>query len=359
LIVTYIHSKGRTDWHRVQTRCRNLANAIRRTGINQANLLDLESFVCNHQAARTLCASSDLLIVHRYMFGPVLHAVQFWMARDKKVLVDIDEAVHLLPPASLAYDFWHKGMPFDGCGVDPGAGVISPSPIEQLRMGMRLASGVTVSSVRLADDWSEAGNVLYIPDYVNTDQYLTVKQQHTEEIWLGLNAEAMNSACLEQTGLKLALEAVCAKRKNVRIMLVGFSAQQARELNIAVEQKMLYPAALVEEWPQLLAQIDLGLAPADREYGARMSWLRAIEFMLMKIPWVGSDLPLHRDLARFGWMVQNSPGAWERVLLEVIDHLDAYRTEAAGEAFFYALGQDVNENIGKVLAAYSSILYKS
>jgi hypothetical protein len=142
-------------------------------------------------------------------------------------------------------------------------------------------------------------------------------------------------------------------------MLVGFSASQASLLEINAAQKLILPAVPVEEWPQLLAQIDLGLAPADREYGARSSWLRAVEFMLMKIPWVGSDLPLHRDLARFGWMVQNTPGTWERALLEVIDHLEVYRSEAAGEAFLYALGQDVNENIGKVLAAYSSIMYRS
>jgi hypothetical protein len=81
--------------------------------------------------------------------------------------------------------------------------------------------------------------------------------------------------------------------------------------------------------------------------------------MVMKIPWIGSDLPLHRDLARFGWMVQNTPAAWERALLEVVDHLEVYRSEATGESFLYALGQDVNENISKVLAAYATILYQS
>ena len=360
MIITYIHSRCKADQHRVQTRCRNLALAIRRTGMHQANLLDLDAFASNSQAAQTICAASDLLIVHRYLYGPVLRALQSWMARGKKVVVDIDDALDHLSSDTAAYHFWHEGVvPLDGCGLNGSGSPITPHPIDQLRIGMRLADGVTVSSARLVDDLSGAVNVMYVPDYVNIDQYLTIKQQHTDEVWIGLNGDGLSTTCMQQTGLKLALEAVCTKRKNVRIMLVGFTPSQASDLAIEAEQKLILPAVPVEEWPQLLAQIDLGLVPADRDYGARSSWLRAVEYMCMKIPWVGSDLPLHRDLARFGWMVQNSPGTWERSLLEVIDHLDAYRAEASGEAFFYALSQDVNENIGKVLSTYTSILYKS
>ena len=357
--VTYIHSCQQADQHRVQTRCRNLAVAIGRTGWHSANLLGLEDFVNNTPTAYEACANSDLLVIHRYLYGPVIRALQSWKARDKKVVVDIDEALDRLPPETAGYRFWQQGVPFESCGTNSDCSVISPLPIEQLRLGLRLADGVTVASVRLADDWSEAAHVTHVPDYINLDQYLTIKQGHGKETWVGLNGEGMGAGCLTRIGLKTALEKLCAQRDAVRLMLVGFDAADTADLKISPHQKMILPASPVEQWPRLLAQFDLGIALADREHGSRGGWQRALEFMVMKIPWIGSDLPLHRDLARFGWMVKNTPAAWERALLEVVDHLDVYRSEATGESFLYALGQDVNENISKVLAAYATILYQS
>jgi len=357
--VTFVHSNRRADQHRVQTRCRNLAVAIRRTGWHQASLVGLDDFVNNTPAAREACEQADLLVIHRYLYGPVIRAAQTWKSRDKKVVVDIDEALDRLPPETSGYRFWQQGVPLECCTSNPDGNVIRPLPIEQLRLGLRMTDGVTVASVRLADDWAGAASVMHIPDYINLDQYLTIKQEHGRETWIGLNGEGLGLDCLERTGLKSALESVCAQRENVRLMLIGFADETVAGLNVSAGQKKVLPASPVEEWPRLLAQFDLGIAPADREHGSRSGWQRALEYMVMKIPWVGSDLPLHRELARFGWMVQNTSPAWERALLEVVDHLDVYRSEATGEPFLFALGQDVNENISKVLAAYASILYKS
>jgi hypothetical protein len=361
LIVTFVHSRNQADRQSVQTRCRNLAQAIRRTGWRKAHLLDLESFVGNTGHAQEICAESDLLVVHRYLYGPVIRALQSWKARDKKVIVDIDEAVDRLPPGTDGYSFWMEGVPMQECegGCSEDGLAIDPIPLEQFRMGLRLADALSVSSSRLADDWSSYVNVLHVPDYLNLDQYLTIKQFHPGEVWIGISTERLSPGVLESTGLKVALEEVCRQRKNVRLYWVGCDQQSAEGLEIQPGQKMQIPSPSMETWPRILAGFDIGLAPALGETGLRTSWQRVLEYMVMKVPWIGSDLPSYRELSRFGWLVQNTPDAWERGLLELVDHLDVYRAEAAGEPFLFALGQDVNENIAKVLAGYASVLYKS
>jgi glycosyltransferase involved in cell wall biosynthesis len=361
LIVTYIHSSNPSVQKCVQTRCRNLVSAIRRTGWHKAHLLDLGTFVSNTSRAQEVCAESDLLVVHRFLYGPVIRMLQSWKARDKKVIVDIDEAVDRLPKESASYRFWMEGVPMDetaGECVEEGQ-LLDPLPIEQFRLGLRLADGVSVSSVRLADDWGAYSNVLHVPDYLNLDQYLTIKQFHPGEVWIGISLEGVSPAMLENTGLRAALEAVCRQREQVRLYWVGADAHNADGLDISLRQKIQMPTPTLEAWPRVLAGFDIGLAPALGETGMRAGWQRLLEYMVMKVPWIGSDLPSYRELSRFGWLVQNTPDAWERGLLEVVDHLEAYQAEAAGEPFLFALGQDVHENVAKILAGYASILYRS
>ena len=360
MIVTYIHSRNQVDQKCVQTRCTNLASAIRRTGWHQAHLLDLGSFVGNTARAQEICAESDLLVLHRYLYGPVIRALQSWKARDKKVIVDIDIALDQIPPGMDGYSFWMDGIPMQECDdvcIEEGE-AIEPPPVEQFRMGLRLADAVSVSSTRLADDWSGYANVLHVPDYLNLDQYLTIKQDHAGEIWIGISEDGLPSSAFEETGLRPAIEAVCRKREQVRFCRVGSDLSAPIKADIPPHQLIETAIPAYDAWPRILAGFDLGLAPLG-DTGLRSGWQRVLEYMVMKVPWIGSDQSPYRELSRFGWLVQNTPDAWERGLLEVVDHLDAYRAEAAGEPFLFALGQDVNENITKILAGYASVLYKS
>jgi len=78
--------------------------------------------------------------------------------------------------------------------------------------------------------------------------------------------------------------------------------------------------------------------------------------MISKTPWIASDQPCFRELSRYGKLVQNACSAWEVVMLKIIDNIDIMQKRAAGEPFLFALSQDVNENIDKVLRLYTHIL---
>ena len=105
-------------------------------------------------------------------------------------------------------------------------------------------------------------------------------------------------------------------------------------------------------WPPLLATFDIGIAPLFGEYDQRRSWTQVLEYMLQRIPWVASAGSAYQDLAQFGWLVHNQASSWERVLLDMVDHLDEYRLEAERDAYLYALSQNIDEHIGQVVEIY-------
>lgn len=357
MIVTYVHSICPADQFRVQLRCRNFADAINRMGWHTANLLDINSFIQNTPEAQRICAGSDLLIVHRYLYGPVLRAVQYWKARDKKVVVDFDQAVNFLAPDSPGYSFWVDGMPLEKCfnGDKKSDTVIDPAPLEQFKWGLGLVDAAFVPSSRLADDWAHYTSVLEIPDYLNTDQYPALKQDHGAEIWIGLCSGARNPS-LAKSGLIKAMENICRKYPDVRLVLCDSGQFQIGDVNIPPSQLILYPTVLFEEWANILPKLDIGLVPLHGDYDLRASWISLLEFMVSKIPWIASDLVSFRPLSSYGSLVQNLPADWENVISNSVDHLGVYRKKAAGEPFLFALSQDINGNIDKVLRLYTTIL---
>jgi hypothetical protein len=357
VIVTYVYSDCSEDQFRVQLRCRNFADAINRVGWHTANVLDLNSFIQNTPEAQKLCAGSDLIVVHRYLYGPVLRAVQYWKARDKKVVVDFDQAINYLTPEFPSYPFWIEGVPLEECatGNKKHEGNIDPIPLEQFKWGLGLVDAAIVPSSRLADDWAKYTNVFELPDYLNTDQYPALNQDHESETWIGLcnNTKSYN---LDSSGLLRALENICREHPQVKLVLGDMELARTGKLDIPPAQVILSPSSSFEEWSNILPKLDIGLMPLWGDYDLRSSWINLLEFMVSKIPWIASDLVPLRPLSLYGKLVQNSSSNWEAAILNALDQLGVYKKKAAGEPFLFALSQDVNGNIDKVLKLYTAII---
>lgn len=358
MIITYIYLPENNHRYRVQVRRTDLADAIDRTGFHKAYLLKFQEFIQNTPHAQEVCEASDIIVIHRYLLGMVLKVVQYWKARDKKVMVDFNEAFDLIPPEMPGYYFWKKGdlQPEYSDWLNNGSIKMDPTPLEQFKWGMRLVDAATVPSVRLAHDWEAFTKVLLVPDYLNVNHYLTVKQNEHDEIRIGLSGEGLNPDSLFSSGLARALEHVSHQRSSVKIIFSNVATSVVEKINILPDQLEVYQQISFEKWVQILSGLDLGIAPADGEYDIRMGSFNVMEFMVMKIPWAASNTLPYRDLGRYGWLVPNSINNWESSLIELIDHLNAYRAEAVGEPFLFALSQDINENIFKVLETYQSIL---
>ena len=357
MIITYIHSTQPEDQFRVQLRCRNFAGAINRMGWHAANLLDLDSFIQNEREAQRICDGSDMLVVHRYLCGPVLQAIEYWKARDKKIIVDFDQAIDRLTPEIPEHSFWAKKSAFEHgpagqiCLGNP----INSTPLEQFKWGLGLIDAAIVPSTRLVIDWSTFTEVYEVPDYLNTDQYPASKQLHENEVWIGL-ANNTRIASMRNTGLLSALENICRNRPQVKLVLCDSQYDADRMANIPSSQVVLYSPHVFEQWADILLKLDLGLVPLHGDYDQRRGRINLLEFMISKTPWIASNQSCFRELSRYGKLVPNVASDWESVVMKAVDNVDTLKKRAGGEPFLFALSQDINENIEKVLKLYTHIL---
>jgi hypothetical protein len=357
MIITYIYSHNPADALRVQLRCRNFADAINRIGWHRANLLDLESFIQNTPAAQTVCTASDLLVIHRYLYGPLLQAIEYWKARDKKVIVDFDQAINHLTPDIPIHSFWLEGepRPNQAQGSQSATTDIAPCPLEQFKWGMGRIDAAVVSSMRLVVDWSPFTDVYEIPDYLNTDQYPAFKQLQENKFCIGL-AHGARSISIQNSGLADALKRVCKSFPHVEVIICGLDEASSESLDIPRAQLVLQPSGLLDGWAATLLKLDIGLIPIHGDYDLRLSRINLLEFMISKTPWIASSQPSFREFSRYGSLVNNSADSWEMAIRKAMDNRDSLNLWASGEPFLFALSQDVNENIDKVLKLFTYIL---
>ena len=359
MIITYVYSNNPADALRVQLRCRNFSDAINRIGWHSANLLDLESFIQNTPETQAICEGSDLLVIHRYLYGPVLPAIEYWKARDKKVIVDFDQAINYLTPDIPIHSFWLQAEPFQQHveGTHVAAKPMESSPLEQFKWGLGLIDAAVVSSMRLVVDWSPFTDVYEIPDYLNTDQYPAYKLSEENRIRIGI-ANAARSSSIKNSGLSTALNNICQSHPNVKLILCGQDEPVQSFLDVPSDQLVTYSSGLFEDWVALLHNMDLGLIPIYGDYDLRLSRINLLEFMISKTPWIASSQPAFREFSRYGRLVQNSAESWEAAILKSMDALNSLQAWASGEPFLFALSQDVNENIDKVVKLFTYILNK-
>jgi hypothetical protein len=159
---------------------------------------------------------------------------------------------------------------------------------------------------------------------------------------------------VRNSGLLTALENICRKRPEVQLVLSDMHDHAI--LDIQPSQLLTRSSCRLDEWADILLKLDLGLVPVYGDYDLRLGRINLLEFMISKTPWIASNQPSFREFSRFGRLVENTGTAWEAALLRVLDHLDAFQKRASGESFLFALSQDVNENIDKVLKLFTYIL---
>ena len=354
MVVTYIHSNCPEEQIGVQLRCRNLADAINRTGTHGAHLLDINSFVRKTADAQEMCAESDVLVIYRYLYGPILNAIQYWKARDKKVIVDFDQAVNYMTEDKPGYSFWLKGKSCER----PDSGVedlVDPIPLEQFKWGLNMVDAATVSSGRLVDDWSQFTNVYEVPDHINLHHYPALTHSHEGEIWLGLGHN-IDASTLQKSGLLEALENVCRARPQVKLVLCNLIKDGGPDMDVDPSRLKYYFPRCFEDWVGVLLNLDIGLVPICGNYDTRLGAGSLLEFMISKIPLIASQQLAFQPLAHYGQWVQNTVPAWEQAILNTVDQFAVYQKKAAGESFLFAIGQDASANIEKVLKVYHSII---
>jgi hypothetical protein len=330
--------------HRLSTLCR----AIVKTGLHQAEQLDASGFIQDTDPARSICMAADIIVIPAVVLGESLSVISRWKARDKIMLVDLYD----LPANALEY------LQTENSGTranKPSWIKSDTSPLDFFHWGLRIVDGVIVHSRNHVDLIRAYSKVFFIPEFVDLDMLLNITPIAQGKIVIGLQKERECDQEMRSTGLIEALGRVCELRPNVAVHIWDETLTPVRPipslryLNLRDNHLPDYAEA------HPLAFVNIGLTLLCTHSDELRGWKKILDYMAVKIPWAATDHPALRELRPYGWLVQNTATVWERVILDMVDHLNAYQEEASQEAFLYAISQGIEENVDKILSTYSMI----
>ncbi len=354
--IVYVYSDNPLEWNSSEWRCAVPARALNRTGVHAARLLSRFDFVKNTPKVQEACINADIIIIERALYGPMLAAIQHWKAQDKIVVADFDDAYHLMTPDNPSYRFWgeNQARRIDENGNETWEKV-DPPPLTQFKWGLRLVHAATVPSKRLADDWKDYTDMVYLPNYIDLQKYQVDLKPH-DGVVIGWGGSVSHLESFEKSGVIPALRSVCRARPNIKVMICGSDKRIIEKLGLPVKNVLQRPWVPHSHWPNHLAEYDIGLAPLGGAYDDRRSWIKVLEYMVMKIPWVATDSPAYSDLRAYGWLVKNTAGAWERVLMDMVDHLEEHKAEAARDAYLFGIAQNIDEHVEEIIKVYNTVI---
>lgn len=357
--VLYVYADTPMEWNCSEWNCIIPAKAINRTGKHTSNTLFINEFVQNSEQSQKLCQEADVIVVERNFFGDTLTMMQFWKVRNKSIVAIFDDAYDIMHSQNPSYNFWtHGELKYkDENGVE-GTAYMKPKPIEQFKWALNMVKGIQVPSVYLAKDWSKYNKTYYVHNFLDIDKYMNVKPLYPKsddnEIVIGWCGSMSHYASFADSGVLQGLRKVCRKNDNVKVIISG--DQRLFEM-LEVKNKMYQPFVPAEQWTPLLKSLDIGLCPLAGEYDKRRSWIKALEWMALKVPFIATKYPTYDELHDFGLMTDNGYNDWADAIEEMIGNYKKYKELAEGPSYEFALEQSSDKNIEKVtLALYEKLI---
>lgn len=353
--IAFVYADRPHEWNTSNWRCVIPARAINKTGRHQAELINILDFERNTPESQAICAQSDIIVVERNFRGDVLPAILQWKSKNKVMIANFDDAYQLMPKSNISYPYWFEGQTItrlpDGREV---FGKMSPTPMVQFGWGLRTMHAGIVPSKILAQDWKDYTKMHLVPNYIDLTNYKSVSDSTRKTIIIGWGGSLSHYQSFINSGVMSALKQVCKMRSHVRILICG-DERIFKEIDVPEKQKVFKGFVSYSEWPGLIANFDIGLAPLHGAYDNRRSWIKPLEYMVLKIPWAASDNPAYEEIGEYGKLVKNSASSWEDALLDMVDNIDRYREKANDLSYQFGISQSIDKNIEKVLVVFSEI----
>jgi glycosyltransferase involved in cell wall biosynthesis len=336
------------------------AKAINKTGKHTAATIHVGDFVKNTEESQKLCTEADIIMVERNYFGDTLTIMQFWKVRDKAVGAIFDDAYDIMHPQNISYNFWThgeiKGKDKEGNEV---LVYMKPKPIVQFKWGLQMVKGIQVPSINLAKDWSKYNNSYYVHNFLDMDKYLNVEPLYPhskDELVIGWCGSMSHYASFNDSGVIQGIRKVVREYPHVKILISG-DRRLFELLDVKSDRKIFSPFVPPEQWCSLLKTLDIGLAPLAGEYDKRRSWIKALEYMALKVPWIATKYPTYDELHDFGLMTDNGYKAWTDSLSEMIENYPKYKEIAETTGYEFALANSAYKKVEEVtLPLYEKLI---
>jgi hypothetical protein len=230
-------------------------------------------------------------------------------------------------------------------------------PIEALTEGFRHVDALVSPNRKILATWAEVVRGYWLPNYAYGEWYKDVEQKPAPDgdIIIGWGGSVSHWDGWWFSGIIPALQNILIGYPQVKLKLCG-NDERVKQLfgeRFPEDRWFHQPGVPPDQWPKQVASFDIGVAPLcgpgaqqSESYDTHRSWLKALEYALCGVPWVASEGGVYEELedAATGFCVENSPDAWERGLVKILDNLSEFRT-AAKERMTWARDNLIMENV--------------
>lgn len=318
--ILFIYADSSTEWNCSEWRSLSPADVINRHGKHQAKLLYIQSFVdFNNLAVQDIIGSADIIIVQRNLtHKSVWDAIDYWKGLDRTVVADLDDDYPNLPWSNPAHEYWLENKSKMG-----------KPPVELLTEGLRHCDALLSPSKVILKDWESVVPGVWMPNYARGDWWLNVRERKPSlnKIIIGWGGSVSHYDSWLFSGIIPALEDICREHPNVALKICGNDSRLPSTFNIPKDQLIIQEGVSAKDWCKMVGTFDIGLAPLDMRDGARSydnhrSWIKALEFMLACVPWVGSKSDVYADLAEHGVVVENTKEQWKTAIEDILRNIE-------------------------------------
>lgn len=278
----------------------------------------------------------------------VLDAIQYFQGLNKVVTIDLDDAYHILPWSNPAHAFWIENKH-----------ALDPAPLAILERGLRLSDGLTAPNRLLLQDWSYATHGYYLPNYADHDFWpeemptraeQKAKLNFSNRVVIGWGGSVSHYDSWWGTEIREAAYDIAKKFPQVVFMICGNDPRIYEALEVPRDNKYLQPGVDPKLWPTVVKTFDIGLAPLHGIYDQHRSWIKALEYGLAGVPWLGTQGEPYRDLEALGYPLTNTAHNWYTTLARVLRNLPTEQETATARIPYYRSLLAINQ-----LPAYEKV----
>lgn len=210
----------------------------------------------------------------------------------------------------------------------------------------------------MVEDWEQLAKIEVLLDYIDIERYHDAPNKVHDDIIIGWTGKINQFIALKNNGLFEAIKEVCILRPKVKFMVSCEAPESILKLDFPVSQFIYQPKEKIS-WPQPLSIVDIGLIPVVSEIDQYQGRANILEYLVMKVPWIGSKCASLYDVRNYGWLVENQNAEWKRILLDMIDHLPNYKIRSSRDSYLYGLSQNIHENVQFLIDTYVRIMSTS
>ena len=357
--ILFLESDLLQEYNCSNWRCVVPHRALSRAGY-ESKVIRLEDWTKKTPEAVRATEEADIVIFQRNAFHEAVPVIMYWRAKGKTIVIDLDDSYENMTEetGSPSYEFWRKGLVREPQpdGTEKVTEVY-PKPIDILTYGIKLCAGVTSPSKLICEDWAGKAKTYWFPNYLDLALYQRTDNFYhaPDAIYVGWGGSMTHLASWNQSGAMEALNKLASENPNLHIVLMGDPRIEKYFHKFHKDKRVISGWTPQAIFGQKLSMFDIGLIPLAGEYDRRRSWIKAAEYSVMGIPWIGTDSEPTRDIET-GMRVKNTPEAWYDALQLYIENYGAVREasqrnqERAREMF------GVDENVHELAKLFEKII---